>query len=97
MLIVGFSTAADEGFSHATAYGPIIAGAVVFAIAIVHSLRTKRNAIIPAVRLVEYAFADGSEDAQDPDNKFLRRWILLQLAHGEYIGRNEYRVWGAGS
>ncbi|WVQ80703.1 hypothetical protein IAT38_002808 [Cryptococcus sp. DSM 104549] len=48
LLIVGFSTAADEGFSEPKAYAVIIAGAVVVTVSVIHFLTTKRNAIIPA-------------------------------------------------
>ncbi|WOO79005.1 putative transporterc [Vanrija pseudolonga] len=47
LIIVGFSTAADEGFGHARSYGVIAAGAVVGAGAIVYEFYTKRNPIIP--------------------------------------------------
>ncbi|ORX37282.1 major facilitator superfamily domain-containing protein [Kockovaella imperatae] len=47
LLIVGFSTAADHGFGAPGAYGVIIAGVVVAALAIVHSLTTKKNAVLP--------------------------------------------------
>ena len=50
LLIVGFSTAADDGFGAPGAYGVIIAGAVVAVGAIVHSLTTKKNAVLPRVR-----------------------------------------------
>lgn len=49
LIIVGFSTAADEGFGHARSYGVIVAGAVVGAVAIVYEFYTKRNPIIPPV------------------------------------------------
>lgn len=49
LLIVGFSSAADHGFGQASSYGVIIAGVVVFAIALIYCMTTKRNAIIPAV------------------------------------------------
>ncbi|WVQ80702.1 hypothetical protein IAT38_002807 [Cryptococcus sp. DSM 104549] len=48
LFIVGFSTAADEGFDLPKAYGVIIAGAVVMTAAVIHCLTTKKNAIIPA-------------------------------------------------
>lgn len=47
LFIVGFSTASDIGFSAPSAYGVIVAAAVVLAIAIYHALTTKRNAILP--------------------------------------------------
>jgi hypothetical protein len=49
LLIVGFATAADNGFGVPTAYAVIAAGVVVIIGVVVHSLTTKRNAIIPAV------------------------------------------------
>jgi hypothetical protein len=48
MMIIGFSTAADEGFGVPHAYAVIVAGVVVVAASIVHFMTTKRNAIIPA-------------------------------------------------
>ncbi|WRT66093.1 uncharacterized protein IL334_003046 [Kwoniella shivajii] len=48
MIVVGFSSAADEGFDSKTAYGTIIGGVVVTALTVVHCLTTKKNAIIPA-------------------------------------------------
>lgn len=48
MMIIGFSTAADEGFGVPHAYAVIVAGVVVVAVSIVHFMTTKRNAIIPA-------------------------------------------------
>ncbi|KAK1923520.1 major facilitator superfamily domain-containing protein [Papiliotrema laurentii] len=48
LLVVGFAQAADFGFGNASAYGVIIAGALLFALAIVNCLYTKRVAIIPA-------------------------------------------------
>ena len=53
MLAVGFSEAADSGFSQPTAYAVIIAGAVFFVCAVIHFLTTKRNAIIPAVSCLQ--------------------------------------------
>lgn len=47
LFIVGFSTAADDGFGAPAAYGVIIAAVVVLAAAIYHALTTKRNAILP--------------------------------------------------
>jgi hypothetical protein len=52
LLIVGFSTAADHGFKTPSAYGVIIAGAVILAVAVWHYLTTKRNALIPAVGII---------------------------------------------
>lgn len=49
MLIVGFSEAADYGFSTPRSYSIIIVGAVFFCLSIAHFLTTKRVAIIPAV------------------------------------------------
>ena len=49
LLIVGFSTAADDGFGAPGAYGVIAAGGVVCMGAIAHSLTTKKNAILPRV------------------------------------------------
>ncbi|WWD17562.1 hypothetical protein CI109_102003 [Kwoniella shandongensis] len=48
LIIVGFSTAADDGFSSPRAYGVIIGGIVTMILAVVHFLTTKRNAIVPA-------------------------------------------------
>ncbi|EIW71642.1 hypothetical protein TREMEDRAFT_67877 [Tremella mesenterica DSM 1558] len=48
LLIVGFSTAADDGFKHPKAYAVIIVGGILFLSVIPNSLLTKRNAIIPA-------------------------------------------------
>ncbi|WVQ99153.1 hypothetical protein IAU59_006285 [Kwoniella sp. CBS 9459] len=48
LIIVGFSNAADYGFNNKTAYGVIIGGVVAMALAVVHCLTTKKNAIIPA-------------------------------------------------
>lgn len=50
LLIVGFSSAADDGFGSPSAYGVIIAGAVLMIITFAHFFTTKRNAIIPPVR-----------------------------------------------
>ncbi|KAL1410581.1 hypothetical protein Q8F55_004594 [Vanrija albida] len=47
LIIVGFSTAADEGFGHARSYGVIVAGAVVGALAVGYEFWTPRNPIIP--------------------------------------------------
>ena len=49
LLVVGFSQAADFGWSDPTAYGVIIAGAVLLTAAIINCLFTKRIAVIPAV------------------------------------------------
>lgn len=51
LLVVGFSQAADFGWSDPTAYGVIIAGAVLLAAAITNCLFTKRVAVIPAASL----------------------------------------------
>ncbi|KAK1925865.1 major facilitator superfamily domain-containing protein [Papiliotrema laurentii] len=47
LLIVGFANAADFGFGGPTSYAFIVSGGVVIIGAIVHSLTTTRNAIIP--------------------------------------------------
>jgi hypothetical protein len=49
LLIVGFANAADFGFGGPTSYAFIVSGGVVIIGAIVHSLTTTRNAIIPPV------------------------------------------------
>ncbi|KAL7418301.1 hypothetical protein Q5752_006757 [Cryptotrichosporon argae] len=49
LLIVGFATAADDGFGVPRVYAVLVAGFVVIALAVVHCLTTTRNAIIPAV------------------------------------------------
>lgn len=51
LLIVGFSEAADYGFSTPRAYAIIIVGAFFFCLSVAHFLTTKRVAIIPAVSL----------------------------------------------
>ncbi|WVQ75072.1 hypothetical protein IAR50_004681 [Cryptococcus sp. DSM 104548] len=48
LLIVGFSRAADYGFNTPSSYAIIIAGGVIFLLAVVNFLFTHRNAIIPA-------------------------------------------------
>ncbi|WVN85117.1 uncharacterized protein L203_100259 [Cryptococcus depauperatus CBS 7841] len=48
LVIVGFSTAADEGFGAKKAYAVIITGIGIMALAVIHFLTTKKNAIIPA-------------------------------------------------
>nr|ODN99818.1 hypothetical protein L204_02258 [Cryptococcus depauperatus CBS 7855] len=48
LVIVGFSTAADEGFGAKKAYAVIITGMGIMALAVIHFLTTKKNAIIPA-------------------------------------------------
>ncbi|OCF57159.1 hypothetical protein L486_04614 [Kwoniella mangroviensis CBS 10435] len=48
MVVVGFSNAADEGFGSKTAFPIIIAGVATTALAVIHFLTTKKNAIIPA-------------------------------------------------
>ncbi|WWC89598.1 uncharacterized protein L201_004523 [Kwoniella dendrophila CBS 6074] len=48
LVVVGFSNAADYGFGSKTAYGVIIGGVVTTAIAVIHFLTTKKNAVIPA-------------------------------------------------
>ncbi|WVQ79303.1 hypothetical protein IAT38_001400 [Cryptococcus sp. DSM 104549] len=48
LLIVGFSRAADNGFGAPSSYGILIAGGVVFFLAVGHCMFTKRNAVIPA-------------------------------------------------
>lgn len=50
LLIVGFSGAADKGFTPKD-YGIIGAGVAVLILLLVHVLYTKRNAIIPTVRV----------------------------------------------
>lgn len=52
LIIVGFSQAADEGFDAPSAYATIVSGGVLLILSIIHSFRTKRNAIIPPVSLV---------------------------------------------
>jgi hypothetical protein len=82
MLIVGFSSAADEGFGHPTAYGVIIGGAVLLGVAVVHFLRTKRNAIIPAVslRLSIYGpSVDPAANVEDTHHNVLCTGLLLQF------------------
>lgn len=49
LTIIGFSTAADNGFGVPGAYAVIAAGGVVLFLAVVHFLTTKRNAIVPRV------------------------------------------------
>lgn len=51
LMIVGFSTAADHGFDTPAAYAVIIVGLILLGVSIVHFLTTKRNAIIPRVRV----------------------------------------------
>ncbi|WVO13827.1 hypothetical protein L204_101450 [Cryptococcus depauperatus] len=48
LLVVGFAKAADYGFKEVTSYGIIIAGVVIFLLAVINCLLTKRNAVIPA-------------------------------------------------
>ncbi|ORY34557.1 major facilitator superfamily domain-containing protein [Naematelia encephala] len=48
LTIIGFSTAADDGFSVPRSYGVIIAGVVMLIATVAYFLTTKRNAIIPA-------------------------------------------------
>ena len=55
LLIVGFANAADFGFGGPTAYGFLAAGGAITILTIVHSLTTKRNAILPPVRLLTLA------------------------------------------
>jgi hypothetical protein len=75
--VVGFSSAADDGFGAASAYGVIIAGMVVLVASFVHYLTTKRNAIIPAVRHCQ------TTRLIDSDNDLFRYWLLLQLFHAD--------------
>ena len=51
LLSVGFSLAADAGFSAKSAWVSILVGALLFLGAIANFLTTKRTAVIPAVRL----------------------------------------------
>lgn len=50
LLVVGFAEAADFGWHDPSAYGVIIAGAVIIIAAVINCLFTKRIAVIPAVR-----------------------------------------------
>jgi hypothetical protein len=80
--VVGFSSAADDGFGAASAYGVIIAGMVVLVASFVHYLTTKRNAIIPAVRHCQTTRLILAND-EDSDNDLFRYWLLLQLFHAD--------------
>ena len=79
LLVVGFAQAADFGFGNASAYGVIIAGALLFALAIVNCLYTKRVAIIPAVSTTLCAKASPLERDLTPQRMFKIRTTFFFL------------------
>lgn len=76
LLIVGFANAADYGFDEPSAYGVIAAGGVMFGLAVVNMLYTKRNAIIPAVGV---AVASAFRQADASQRMFKIRTTLFFL------------------